>query len=464
MASFNLTVEDSSPLISYSPAGAWSDSPANDTLLSSYSGSSYHITSTQGATATITFTGIGITIFGGHRQNYGTYQISVDGQTVVASESSAGQDVLQQVLGTVSGLSNEKHTAVVTSSSASSIDIDYVNVQTQIGETGSQLTKSTVDDSDPRFIYTPASEWSVNDQNYFINDTLHAGASASVTFSGEAVALYGTVSQDHADIQLSLDGQNVTFGAGANGFASTLHSQILLYYAQGLGSNQHSLVVAADPQSGTGPFIDVDAVVVYSSIPGSTTSSSNPTSTSSQRQVKNSPSYPSLRDMTSSGKLPTNTMVGIIVGSIFGFLLLLALVLLLLRWRRRRRQGQADLRSPLTPALPIQNPDMLEAGLSTQLGGSRLSQNSMSSFYSGTPPEEGFMQGHSRDASTAESFSSMAPINASSAVPATRDHSISSGFGTCELTYYDSERSHKTEPTSASVKTASFLSYGIYMS
>lgn len=60
----------------------------------------------------------------------------MDGQTVVASESSAGQDVFQQVLGTVSGLSNEKHTAVVTSSSASSIDIDYVNVQTQIGETG----------------------------------------------------------------------------------------------------------------------------------------------------------------------------------------------------------------------------------------------------------------------------------------------------------------------------------------
>lgn len=148
--------------------------------------------------------------------------------------------------------------------------------------------------------------------------------------------------------------------------------------------------------------------------------------------------------MTSSGKLPTKTIVGIIVGSIFGFLLLLALLLLLLRWRRR---GQADLRSPLTPTLPIQNPDTLEAGLSTGLGGSRLSQNSMSSFYSGTPPEEGFMQGHSRDASTAESFSSMAPINASSAVPATRDHSISSvrlwflpvlsyqGFGTCELTY-----------------------------
>ncbi|KAJ3724847.1 hypothetical protein C8R42DRAFT_662755 [Lentinula raphanica] len=408
MASFNLTVEDSSPLISYSPAGAWSDSPSNDTLLSSYSGSSYHTTSTQGATATITFTGTAITIFGGHRPNYGTYEISVDGQDVVASESSAGQDEFQQLMGTISGLSNGQHTAVVTSSTSSPIDIDYVDIQTQVGAVGSQLTKSTIDDTDPSFVYSPASEWSVNDKDYFLNDTLHytssPGASAAVTFSGDTVALYGTISQDHADIQLSLDGQNVTFGAGANGFASTLHSQILLYYAQGLGSTQHTLTVSADPQSGTGPFIDVDAIVVYSSTDsGSTTSSSKPTSTNAERNA------------TSSGKLPTKAMVGVIVGSILGFLLLLALVFFLLRWRRRRRQDRDASQSPLTPTLPIQNPDMLEAGLSGRSKGKnvpRLSQNSMTSFYSGTPPDEGFVSGpgHSRVASITESFSSMAPI------------------------------------------------------
>ncbi|KAJ4483177.1 hypothetical protein J3R30DRAFT_3697952 [Lentinula aciculospora] len=421
MASFNLTVEDSSPLISYSPAGAWSDSPSNDTLLASYSGSSYHTTSTQGATATITFTGTAITIFGGHRQNYGRYQISMDGQTVVASESSAGQDAFQQILGTASGMSNGKHTVVITSSSTSPIDIDYVDIQTQTGKPGSQLTKSTVDDSDSSFIYSPASEWSINDKDYFINDTLHytssAGASASVTFSGEAVALYGTVSQDHADIQLSLDGQNVTFGAGANGFASTLHSQILLYYAQGLGSNQHSLTVSADPLSGTGPFIDVDAIVF------ATASSINP-------YISGLIVEDSCSDSTSSGKLTTKTIVGVIIGSILGLLLLLALVFFLLRWKRRRRQDQADSRSPLTPTLPIQTPDMLEAGLSTRPDRAvvpRLSQNSMTSFYSGTPPDEGFISGHSRVASVAESFSSMAPIIANNAVPATQDRIAQSG-------------------------------------
>lgn len=47
-----------------------------------------------------------------------------------------------------------------------------------------------------------------------------------MTFSGEAVALYGTVSEDHADIRLLLDGESVTFGAGANGLASTLHTKV----------------------------------------------------------------------------------------------------------------------------------------------------------------------------------------------------------------------------------------------
>ncbi|KAE9411216.1 hypothetical protein BT96DRAFT_982989 [Gymnopus androsaceus JB14] len=253
MASFNLTVEDSSPLISYLPAGAWS-----------YSGSSYHITSTQGATATIAFNGTGLTIFGGHRTNYGTYQISVDGK-VVASESSAGQNTVLQVMGTASGLSNGQHTAILTSSSASPIDIDYVSIETEIGEPGYVLQQTIADAS---FVYTPQSEWSINDQDMFIDNTLHytqsAGASASVTFSGEAVALYGTVSEDHADIRLLLDGESVTFGAGANGLASTLHTKILLYYALGLSSNQHNLTVYADPSTNTGPFIDVDAVFVYS--------------------------------------------------------------------------------------------------------------------------------------------------------------------------------------------------------
>ncbi|KIK67160.1 hypothetical protein GYMLUDRAFT_81752 [Collybiopsis luxurians FD-317 M1] len=427
MASFNLTVEDSSPLISYSPPGAWSDSSSNDTLISSYSGSSYHTTSTQGAAANISFNGTGITIFGGHRQNYGTYQISVDGQNV-ATESSAGQDAFQQVLGTASGLNDGPHTAVLTSSSSSPIDIDYVEIQTEIGESGSQLSSSTIDDTDPSFVYTPQSEWKVNDQNYFMNSTLHytssAGASASVTFSGDAVAVYTTVSQDHADIQLSLDGQTHTFGVGSGGLASTLHSKVLIYYARGLGPDQHTLSLTADPQNGTGPFIDVDAIVVYSASTGSTNAPNNSTSPPAE-----SPSVPSTSNRS------TKVLIGGIAGGILGFILLLALLFLLLRWRHRRRQSRDDMRSPPTPTLPMQDPRALEAGLparSNEPNGfqSRLSNNSIASFYSGpSQADEGFNGAgrHSRAPSATESFSSSAPINAN-AVPAShsRNHSMSS--------------------------------------
>jgi len=51
------------------------------------------------------------------------------------------------------------------------------------------------------------------------------GASASLTFSGDAVALYGTVSPDHADINISVDGQEQRLPGGA-GLVSIVHPQV----------------------------------------------------------------------------------------------------------------------------------------------------------------------------------------------------------------------------------------------
>lgn len=74
--------------------------------------------------------------------------------------------------------------------------------------------------------------------------------------------------------------------------------------------------------------------------------------------------------------------------------------------------------SPLTPTLPFQQPDMLEAGRSTRPKGStRVSQNSMTSFYS-DPLDEGFL-GQSGRPSNAETFASTAPIITSAPANAT---------------------------------------------
>lgn len=185
----------------------------------------------------------------------------------------------------------------------------------------------------------------------------------------------------------------------------------------GLGSNQHNLTLYADPTTNTGPFIDVDAIAVYSTSGGSNnqTASGPLRPQQPQRQVNHVLKHVlSLINIQNSeakhSKMSQNTMIGIIVGSVFGFLLLLALVFFLVRWRRRRRQKQDEMLSPLTPTLPFQQPDVLEAGLSTRPSGtSRVSQNSMTSFYSDPSNQDAGFLGHSRQVSDAETTST-API------------------------------------------------------
>lgn len=61
----------------------------------------------------------------------------------------------------------------------------------------------------------------------FFSFTQTPGASASLNFSGGAIAVYGTVSPDHADIVITVDGQAHILPGGSLGFANTVHPQVL---------------------------------------------------------------------------------------------------------------------------------------------------------------------------------------------------------------------------------------------
>jgi hypothetical protein len=55
------------------------------------------------------------------------------------------------------------------------------------------------------------------------------GSSALLSFNGSAIAVYGTVSDDHANMRVTLNGQTDTFSAGSGpGAVATLHPQVLL--------------------------------------------------------------------------------------------------------------------------------------------------------------------------------------------------------------------------------------------
>ena len=116
------------------------------------------------------------------------------------------------------------------------------------------MTNMTIDDADPRIQWGPSeSDWSTNLRPAFINATLqyvpsswsvqmpdflivavysfssNPDASATVEFSGDAVAIYGTVSPDHADINVNIDGQSTTLNGGF-GTVRAVRPQVRYHY------------------------------------------------------------------------------------------------------------------------------------------------------------------------------------------------------------------------------------------
>ncbi|CAA7261734.1 unnamed protein product [Cyclocybe aegerita] len=378
MASFNITVEDSSPLSTYSPAGSWTDASSDDVLASSYSASSYHTTSTEGATATIIFTGTGLSIFGGLRPNYGTYSISVDGRTVSSGSARSNEASFRQLLGAASGLPYGTHTAVITNSNGAPIDIDWVDFETQVGRSGDDIVRESLDDTDPSLVYSPSSSWELKSGSEFANNTLHfsrdPNASVSVNFSGDAIAVYGTVSPDHANIRMALDGDVQTVVGGSGGVISAVRPQILLYYHADLGPGQHTLTMSGESQTQTttGPFIDLDFISVFSTAESlAPTSTPTPGSRSPSGSAADSSAAPSSSaPPVSDGRSSTSLVVGAVLG-VTAFVLVLAVVGFLFIWRRRRLGRQSTTveksMSAVSPILPMQaeEPKVLEAGLTT---------------------------------------------------------------------------------------------------
>ncbi|KAJ7187954.1 hypothetical protein C8R46DRAFT_1053165 [Mycena filopes] len=361
MASYNLTIEDGSPLISYSPSGAWEDASNADTAGLPYSGNSLHSTTARGATATVNFNGTGIEFYGGFQPSYGTYTLAVDGQTVTTGTATNTGVEVQRLLGSVSGLANGPHTAVLTSTGVG-MDLDFVNLSTQVGAVGSTTTSTVFDDASSAITY--AGNWDTANTDTYLNSTLHysqdPGSAASLSFSGSGVAVYGTVAPDHANVQVSIDGKTTMVNVQSSSIVAS-HAQTLLYYANDLDASQHMLIITnPGQQDGTGPFIDLDSITVYSaSVPGTAAGANAPgPSPFSNQGGGNSPGQSNSGHK--SGSLSTGAMIGIIVAVLSAILIVVGLVAFLFLRRRRRTQQRAVMepKTPIDAELPLQGPNM----------------------------------------------------------------------------------------------------------
>ncbi|KAG8955860.1 hypothetical protein FRC04_006307 [Tulasnella sp. 424] len=324
MVQRNQTAEDSSPLIKWLPAGQWIDGTAADDQLPKYSAGSFRLTTTNGAYASFSFNGTGVWIYGAKRGNHGPYRCNVDGNDRAIQSGFSAANQISVELCSAPNLKMGSHVITITNlwtdATAPYLDVDYIVWETKISD---QATRQSivVDDNDTNSIqYTPPGEWSANAcQNMaaYSANTCHVTGSntakASLTFEGDAIAVYGGVGPQYGPYTVSLDGQDpAQFTANS----TNSHTQQILYFASGLGAGNHSIVINNNPTS-IGNQLDLDYVqILGSGIPTTGTNSGNNSSGGSSK-------------------------VGPIVGAVVGVIGLIALIGLgWFFWRRRKQSRQ----------------------------------------------------------------------------------------------------------------------------
>ena len=92
----------------------------------------FTLTSTSGASATLTFNGTAVWIYGAMRSNHGPYNVTLDGQ-LYQDNGYYGGDIFQQVLFSAADLDGSKpHTLSIINSPANStrsyLDVDSVSI------------------------------------------------------------------------------------------------------------------------------------------------------------------------------------------------------------------------------------------------------------------------------------------------------------------------------------------------
>lgn len=164
-------VEDSSPLISYNPEGAWKDGDESAAEVGCIAGNCYKEVAEQcylaallrpvislygiqervrlrhfqwsacflratGAAPLTCPEGTGISIYGANGPDYGPYTIYVDNVLVGAGNGKAYSTQIKALLGTVSDLDQGEHTVELINNSDALLDIDWVVLSTDLKSDG----------------------------------------------------------------------------------------------------------------------------------------------------------------------------------------------------------------------------------------------------------------------------------------------------------------------------------------
>ena len=256
-----LQVNDGDASVSYSRG--WTDQGG----LSGYFESDAHYSDTPGDTATVTFTGTGISWYGAKSADHGAAAVTVCDATgqncgpVTTVNTYAPATMTQQDLYTAAGLPYGVHTLKITVVSGSNpagnyVDIDYFT------ETGTEIN-----DSDSAVTYSPGWTYRTGIGGDYDSDehfSSRAGATAQVAFTGTGITWIGsTADRGSARVQVcETPGQNCAEPQVVTLFDPLSDTQQPLYSIDGLNDGPHVLTITVLPGGAGNGGIDVDAFAI----------------------------------------------------------------------------------------------------------------------------------------------------------------------------------------------------------
>ncbi|KAJ6524014.1 hypothetical protein B0H19DRAFT_880169, partial [Mycena capillaripes] len=230
----------------------------------------FTLCNTLGSSATFTFNGTQVFVYGAKRDNHGPYSITLDGSTTTFDGFS--RTALWTTLFVSDALTQGLHTVTVTNQMRNPnnayLDIDYASSHicpllpailkpwlpqitwtSSVAEHGETVT---LEDTASGFLYEPQAAWITDPAAMLLSGfssgnghaTIASGAPASLTFQGDVITIFGAVGPSIAPYSVQLDG---TPRGTLNVTKQRYTPQVALYHADNLGTGLHTLVLTSQP-------------------------------------------------------------------------------------------------------------------------------------------------------------------------------------------------------------------------
>ncbi|EJD42605.1 hypothetical protein AURDEDRAFT_126404 [Auricularia subglabra TFB-10046 SS5] len=255
-------LDDLSPVIRYQPDAWHTGQASKDPQGSLYSdGGTFMTTHTSGASASIAWNGTGITVYGAKRPNHGDYTVSLDGAKPRKFSGRTKPGQFGVPLFKESDLVNGPHTIAITDASSSYLDIDWVEIDTEVGETATRLE----DGDATSFKYSPQPAWQTTSSHFTSFSGKSGHSSVEITFHGDAIDVFGLVCPECGSFSVRVDGAAIE-GTFSTQSAAWTKPQTMLYFARNLGEGTHRVELTSEDSG----MLAIDYAVTHSQVPSGT--------------------------------------------------------------------------------------------------------------------------------------------------------------------------------------------------